>query len=122
MPLELVGQNIQSPVGDSGIYTWADVVALGSTYLTTHTAPSGEIFYRWIGNITLRGTSRLTITAITLELLGTSTTFPGSISTTDSAIVTFGEKTITVTGVVIYENGCTILITRSFYDGNNLEL
>jgi hypothetical protein len=116
MPLQLSGQNIETPNGDSGTYTWADVVALGSTNLTAHTATSGEPFYRWVGAITMRGTSRLNITNIALELLGASTSAPGSITAVDSALVVFGQKN-TVGSATVYENGCNITISRTFSDG-----
>jgi hypothetical protein len=116
MPLQLSGQDIETPPGDSGTYTWADVVALGSTNLTTHAATSGESFYRWIGAITMRGTSRLNITNIALELLGVGTSAPGAITAVDSALVVFGQKNTIGSGTV-YENGCNITISRTFSDG-----
>lgn len=113
MPLQLSGQNIETPAGDSGTYTWADVVALGSTLLTAHTETSGKPMYRWSGTIFLRGTATLNILNITLEWLSKDSTNKGRIVTEDSAVVNFGQVA-TVNGQTVYRQGCDLIFTSAW--------
>ena len=52
----------------TGTHTWADIVAAGSTNLTTFTPTNGATKYVWAGIITLDGAHTLNITNIELEL------------------------------------------------------
>lgn len=95
MALNLVGQDIETDAGDSGTYTWDDIVALGSTNLSTSIATNGKPFYRWVGRIWLRGTATLTATGKTIELFRANrSTSPGQIYVDDSAQFIIQNSTI----------------------------
>ncbi|MBW4580717.1 MAG: hypothetical protein KME42_14220 [Tildeniella nuda ZEHNDER 1965/U140] len=120
MALQLAanGFDIETLTGDAGTYTWADVVALGSTNLTSNTDTNGVTYYRWKGTITVGSTATLNILGINLELLGVSTSQPGCIRATGSGTVNFGES-VTVGSNIVYKNGCQLTISRLFYNSAN---
>lgn len=120
MPLQLdaVTQNISTPSGDTGTYTWADVVALNSTLMTSHTQAGGRTLYRWRGILIIRGTAVLNVLDEFIELLGNDTTNPGRIAADENAKINFGEET-TVNGKIVHRKGCQILVTRAFKSSVN---
>lgn len=98
MALSLVGQNITTDVGDSGTYTWDDIVALGSTNLISHTTTSGRTIYRWIGKIQLYGTATLTALSEIIEFLRLDwTTSPGQIIVYNNAQFIIQNSVISAT-------------------------
>jgi len=114
MVLSLTATGIQSDVADAGTYTWADVVALSSPFLTTHTQASGRPFYRWTGLLLIQGSATLNAWLIALELLGTSSTNPGIIQARGTAKVNFGRKR-TINSKPFYDRSCQIIVTRTRY-------
>jgi hypothetical protein len=112
MPLQLNGQNVETLSSDTGTYTWADVVALGSSNLITLATVGGRTLYRWTGILTLRGTSILNITNQTIELLD------GRFSANESSTINFGAVS-TYLGQTVYSGGCQLLISRNNDEGGS---
>lgn len=112
MPLQLNGQDIETLTGDTGTYTWADVVALGSTNLTTLSTAGGRNFYRLTGTLTLRGTSTLNITNETIELLD------GKFRANESSKINIGIASV-VSGQNAYSGGCQLLISTNNNAGSD---
>lgn len=114
MVLSLTATGIQSEAADTGTYTWADVVALNSPFMTTHIQTSGRPLYRWTGVILIQGSAILNIELITLELLGTSSGNPGIIQARGTANVNFGRKR-TINSKPFYDRSCQLIVTRTRY-------
>lgn len=118
MPLQLdvATQNISTPSNDTQIYSWSDVVALGSTKLDVY-GDSIKPFYRWRGILDV-GNATLNIQNIDIELYGVSTDSPGIIRATGNGNIVFGDNT-----GLKPKNGCNIKITRKFSsNANNFSL
>lgn len=99
MPLQLDNNgNISTPTGDTGTYTWEDVLTLNSSKMTTLVENK---IYQWSGTLTLKGTSKLTILNKTLFILN------GFIETIESAVIDFGEE-------LNAKNGCYLIISNNF--------
>lgn len=114
MPLRLdANGNITTPSGDTGIYTWSDVVALNSPKMTIY-GSAENYTYRWTGILDIRGNSVLNILNQTIECYGTSLTTPGIIRATESGTINFGEKVV-INGQTYTRKGCNITLTRTFY-------
>jgi len=114
MVLSLTATGIQSDAADTGTYTWADVVALSSPFLTTHTQASGRTFYRWTGLMLIQGSATLNAWLIALELLGTSAANPGIIQARGTAKVNFARKR-TLNSKPFYDKSCQLIVTRTRY-------
>lgn len=104
MAVALSGQDI---VSSSGSNTWADIVALGSTKLTSFSVSGSKALYRWTGEMSFTGTAEITISDQVIELFGTDASNKGRISATGSAKVTFTNCSIICTLTSYYTSVTT---------------
>jgi hypothetical protein len=101
--LDAITQNISTSTGDMGVYTWPDIVAVGSSKMTSYANGS----YRWEGILEMNGTSILNILEQDINLHNL-----GKIRSLENSVVNFGEKTLNSDGTTTYRRGCNIFVSR----------
>jgi hypothetical protein len=120
MTVALSGQNIVVS-GAGATHTWADVIALGSTHMTTITQSDGKTLYRWKGILTVRDTATLNIYDQVIEIIESSTFALGVFCCADSGVINFGQLA-TIGSSQIAQKGCEVLVTiNSFAYGSGAD-
>ena len=120
MTVALSGQNIVVS-GAGAVHTWADVVALGSTRMTTVAQANGKTLYRWTGILTVQDTATLNIYDQVIEIVESSSFTLGVFCCANSGIINFGQLA-TVGSSQVAQNGCEILVTiNSFAYGSGAD-